>query len=149
MPEKKLDIESLKEIIRIMKENDVSEISIEQGGTKIHVKQDHTQQASIGYNMPVPVSQDKLSHLVAETNVKDSVFISAPIVGTFYRAPKPDAAPYVEAGDEVKSGQVICMIEAMKIMNEITADMDCTILEILLDNGQAVEYDQPIFRVKQ
>ncbi len=151
MPERKgLDIESLKEIIKIMKENDVAELSIEQGGLKIHVKQLHAQQlASVSYTTPVPIAHEVTTHAISpESAKKDAVYISAPMVGTFYRAPSPDAEPYVEVGSEVKAGQVICIIEAMKLMNEISADMDCTILEILVDNGQAVEYDQPIFRVK-
>lgn len=151
MPERKgLDIEYLKEIIKIVKENDLAEVSIEQGGLKIHVKQSHTQPlASVSYTTPVPMAHDVTTHKVSsEIAPKDSVYISAPMVGTFYRSPSPDAEPYVEVGSEVKAGQVICIIEAMKLMNEISADMDCTILEILVDNGQAVEYDQPIFRVK-
>lgn len=151
MPERKgLDIESLKEIIKIMKESDIAEVSIEQGGLKIHVKQWHAQQlASVSYTTPVPVASEVTTLMVSpEPSRKDTAYISAPMVGTFYRAPSPDAEPYVEVGSEVKAGQVICVIEAMKLMNEISADMDCTILEILVDNGQAVEYDQPIFRVK-
>lgn len=147
MPEKKsLDIELLKEIIKIMKESDLTEISIEQGGVKIHVKQDRAQQVPVAY--PVPISHEKVPSQVSEETADDSTFITAPMVGVFYRAAKPDSEPYVEVGDEVKSGQVICIIEAMKIMNEITADMDCTILEILVENGKAVEYDQPLFRVR-
>jgi len=71
------------------------------------------------------------------------------MVGTFYRAPSPDAAPFVNVGDTVRKGQTIAIIEAMKIMNELEAEFDCKILEILVENGQPVEYDMPLFRVEK
>ncbi len=75
--------------------------------------------------------------------------INSPMVGTFYRAPSPDAAPFVNVGDTVKKGQTIAIIEAMKIMNELEAEFDCKILEILVENGQPVEYDMPLFKVEK
>jgi len=150
MPEKKgLDMDILKEIIKIMKENDLSEICIEQGGLKIQVKQGYTQPTHAVYNVPIQTIPEK-AHATAETQITEdsSVFISSPLVGTFYESPKPGEEPFVKVGDSVKTGQVICIIEAMKIMNEITADMDCEILEILVKNGQSVECEQPLFRVR-
>ncbi len=70
------------------------------------------------------------------------------MVGTFYRSASPESEPFVNVGDEVKADQVICVIDAMKLMNEVTADMDGVIVEILAEDGQPVEYDQPIFRIK-
>jgi acetyl-CoA carboxylase biotin carboxyl carrier protein len=70
--------------------------------------------------------------------------ISAPIVGTFYRAPSPDASPYINIGDKITAGQVICIIEAMKIMNEIESEVSGTVIEVLVDNAQPVEYNQPL-----
>jgi len=150
MPEKKgLDIETLKEIINIMKEYDLSEICIEQNGVKMQVKQGYAQPPPAEYTVPVqPVHEKPELVIEHETSKDNSVFISAPIVGTFYETPKPGEKPYVKIGDSVTAGQVICIIEAMKIMNEITADMDCDILEILVKNGQDVEYSQSIFRVR-
>ena len=150
MPEKKgLDIETLKEIINIMKENDLSEICIEQNGVKMQVKQGYAQPTHPVYNIPVQTVHEKPEPVIEQETSKDnSVFISAPIVGTFYEAPKPGENPYVKVGDSVTAGQVICIIEAMKIMNEITADMDCDILDVLVKNGQDVEYAQSIFRVR-
>ena len=147
MPEKKgLDIETLKEIINIMKEYDLSEICIEQNGVKMQVKQGYAQPTHPVYSVPAQTKPEPV--IEQETSKDNSVFISAPIVGTFYEAPKPGEKPYVNVGDSVTAGQVICIIEAMKIMNEITADMDCDILEILVKNGQDVEYSQSIFRVR-
>jgi len=75
--------------------------------------------------------------------------IKSPMVGTFYQAPSPDSPPYVKVGDKVKKGQTLCIIEAMKIMNELVAEFDCEILEILVEDGEPVEYDTPLFRVKR
>lgn len=150
MPEKKgLDLDTLKEIIKIMKENDLSEICIEQSGLKIQVKQEYNQPTHAVYNVPIQTMPEK-THTTAETQVTEdhSVFISSPLVGTFYESPKPGEEPFVKVGDNVKTGQVLCIIEAMKIMNEITADMDCEILEVLVKNGQSVECEQPLFRVR-
>ena len=75
--------------------------------------------------------------------------ITSPMVGTFYQAPSPDSPPYVKVGDKVKKGQTLCIIEAMKIMNELEAEFDCEILEVLVEDGQPVEFDTPLFRVKK
>ena len=75
--------------------------------------------------------------------------ITSPMVGTFYQAPSPDSPPYVKVGDKVKKGQTLCIIEAMKIMNELEAEFECEILEILVEDGQPVEFDTPLFRVKR
>ncbi len=75
--------------------------------------------------------------------------ISSPMVGTFYQAPSPDSPPYVRVGDKIKKGQTLCIIEAMKIMNELEAEFDMEILEILVEDGEPVEFDTPLFRVKR
>ena len=150
MPEKKsLDMETLKEIIKIMKENDLSEVCIEQGGLKIQVKQGYNQPTHEVYSVPVQTVHEKAS---AGTEVQipedSSIFILSPLVGTFYESPKPGEKPFTNVGDNVIAGQVICVIEAMKIMNEISADMDCEILEVMVKNGQSVMSEQPLFRVR-
>jgi len=81
--------------------------------------------------------------------VVEGDLITSPMVGTFYQAPSPDSPPYVKVGDKVKKGQTLCIIEAMKIMNELEAEFDCEILEILVEDGQPVEFDTPLFRVKR
>jgi len=81
--------------------------------------------------------------------VLEGELITSPMVGTFYQAPSPDSPPYVKVGDKVKKGQTLCIIEAMKIMNELEAEFDCEILEILVEDGQPVEFDTPLFRVKR
>ncbi len=80
---------------------------------------------------------------------EEGEIISSPMVGTFYQAPSPDSPPYVRVGDKVKKGQTLCIIEAMKIMNELEAEFDMEILEILVEDGEPVEFDTPLFRVKR
>ena len=96
--------------------------------------------------------------MVSETELRENVsgkkeeppegkLVKSPLVGTFYAAPSQDAAPYVKVGDPVKKGQVLAIVEAMKLMNEINSEMDGEIAEICVGNGQVVEYDQPLFRI--
>ena len=80
---------------------------------------------------------------------EEILFITSPIVGTFYSAPAPDAPAFVKVGDQVKNGQTVCILEAMKLMNEIQSDFDCEIEAVLVSNEQKVEYGQPLFRVKK
>jgi len=80
---------------------------------------------------------------------EEGEIIASPMVGTFYQAPSPDSPPYVKVGDKVKKGQTLCIIEAMKIMNELEAEYDLEILDILVEDGQPVEFDTPLFRVKR
>ena len=95
---------------------------------------------------PAPATQQVEARVECEAQ---GDIISSPMVGTFYQAPSPDSPPYVKVGDKVKKGQTLCIIEAMKIMNEIEAEFDCEILEVLVEDGQPVEFDTPLFRVKR
>ena len=150
MPDKKgLDLEILKEIIKIMKDEDLSEVSIKQNDVKMQVKRTFAQPivAAQGAAMLKVPEEIERSSQVGNT-AEDLAVIQAPMVGTFYRSPSPEAESYVNVGDEIESGQVICIIEAMKLMNEITADQDGEIVDILVEDGQPVEYDQPMFRVR-
>ena len=147
MAEKGLNLEILKEVIQIMKDEDLSEISIEQNDIKVHVKRASAESSVVTQGAAVLTVQGEASPPEPE-NTAGLVVIPSPMVGTFYRAPSPEAEPYVNVGDEIKAGQVICTIEAMKLMNEITADLDGEIVEILVEDAQPVEYDQPIFRVR-
>jgi len=97
-------------------------------------------------NVSLPVSQKVEAKVECEV---EGEIISSPMVGTFYQAPSPDSPPYVKVGDKVKKGQTLCIIEAMKIMNELEAEFDCEIVEILVEDGQPVEFDTPLFRVKR
>ena len=101
-------------------------------------------------NTPVVEKEAIVQQIEAKVECEsEGDFITSPMVGTFYQAPSPDSAPYVKVGDKVKKGQTLCIIEAMKIMNELEAEYDLEILEILVEDGQPVEFDTPLFRVKK
>ena len=85
----------------------------------------------------------------SETTEQKGELITSPMVGTFYAAPSPDSPPFVKVGDRVSKGQTLCILEAMKIMNELEAEFDCKILEVLVEDGEPVEYDKPLFRVER
>ncbi len=97
---------------------------------------------------PMPMASDISSADAKETEEED-LFITSPIVGTFYSAPAPDAPAFVHVGDKIKNGSTVCILEAMKLMNEIQCEYDCQIEAVLVSNEQKVEYGQPLFRVKR
>ena len=141
----------LKQIILIMKEDELSEVSIEQKDMKIKVKR-MSERHFIANQGLAMLSASEAAVSSPATDAADSsddlVIIKAPMVGTFYRAPSPEAEPLVNVGDDVEVDQVICVIDAMKLMNEITADISGEVADILVEDGQPVEYDQPIFRIR-
>jgi len=148
-----MNIKEIKEMINLMNENGLVEIEIEKDGMRIRLKK--VGAAIEAFSGPVVIEREKISQGPAkempeaakETTVK-TIEIKAPMVGTFYRAPSPEAPPYVEVGQTVEVGQVICIIEAMKLMNEIKSEIKGKILEILVDNAEPVEFGQPIFLIE-
>ncbi|OGW48855.1 MAG: acetyl-CoA carboxylase, biotin carboxyl carrier protein [Nitrospirae bacterium RBG_19FT_COMBO_42_15] len=153
-----MNIKELKELIDLMKNADISELEIEKGGVKVKLKKGHSfiAPAVSAAEIPMPQAIDKEAAAAkAERSVfpsteeeKGLVTVASPIVGTFYRAPAPDAKPYVEVGDIVKKGQVLCLVEAMKLMNEIESELNGKISAILVDNGHPVEYGEALFKVE-
>ncbi len=159
MAEKDTDIKKIKQLIEIMKENGLVEIEIKHDDDKIVLKRAQPQQVISGIPMmgsesAVPVglggtegvSKSSAPHPVSSQ--EDLVEIKSPIVGTFYATPSPDSEPYVDIDSAVGPQTVVCIIEAMKVMNEIKAETSGTIVEILVTNGQAVEYGQVLFKVR-
>jgi len=155
------DLQKIKKLIEIMKQNELVEVEIKHGDDKIFLKRSQPQQpavtalptigpesgaAPVGPN--AAQSSAALSQPSAPQPDEDLVEIKSPIVGTFYVTPSPDSEPYVELGSAVRPQTVVCIIEAMKVMNEIKAEASGTIAEILVTNGQAVEYGQVLYRVK-
>jgi acetyl-CoA carboxylase biotin carboxyl carrier protein len=161
-----MDLAYLKKVIKLIEKSDVDEIEIEEEGKKIRVaKHKNSQSPSLmpaAYQMPVPVTPTpsaapepalpaagpSSAQAPAKTETK-SHEVRSPIVGTFYRAPAPDAEPYVEVGQEVSVGTVLCIVEAMKLMNEIESDVNGRIVQILVENGKPVEYNQPLFVIEK
>lgn len=171
MAQKDSDLQKIKELIEVMKQNDLAEIEIRHGDEQIILKRFQpapalgssvTGQPVINPNISSASSGPPTMEISADSPQKqpagrtvpavqqqqELVEIKSPIVGTFYEAPSPDSEPYVEIGSHVEPQTVVCIIEAMKVMNEIKAETRGTIAEILVTTGQAVEYGQVLFRVK-
>jgi len=148
--EKKLDLEIISEIIRIFKESDIAKLELSTKDFKIKLSKFGEFQAvptiSLSNLQPTQATQEAPKVEVKEE--KNIHIIKSPLVGTFYRAPAPGAKPFVEVGSRVKKGDVLCIIEAMKIMNEVKSDVDGVVEEILVENGQPVEYGQPLFKIR-
>ncbi|MDH5767523.1 MAG: acetyl-CoA carboxylase biotin carboxyl carrier protein [Nitrospirota bacterium] len=142
-----MELEELKELIELLKATDITELQLEKDGTKIKIKREKILSS---IEMPVQKFQVFNEKITVETEEETQrlVTVTAPIVGTFYRSPAPDAAPFIEIGLRVKKGQVLCIIEAMKLMNEIESDVDGIIVKALVENGQPVEYGEPLFLIE-
>jgi len=138
-----MDLEKVKELIKLIEESDVNEITIEEDGARITVRKGvagEVVQSEV--NEAAIENEQDLASQARPTNWKS---ISAPMVGTFYRSPSPDANPFVEEGDIIEEGQTVCILEAMKLMNEITAEEKGVIKQVLAANGGSVEYGQELF----
>jgi acetyl-CoA carboxylase biotin carboxyl carrier protein len=141
-----MEIDDLKELIDLIKETDITDLQLEKDGTKVRIKRERMLS-------PMEIQVQKLGGLqekVISTAEEETrlITITSPIVGTFYRAPSPEAAPFIEIGSRVKKGQVLCIVEAMKLMNEIESEVDGTVIKILVENGQPVEYGEPLFLIE-
>ena len=122
-----MDLEKIEGLVKIIEDSSLNEFTYKDKDVKI--------------------TMSKLDHPPVEE--EESLFITSPIVGTFYSAAAPDVPAFVKVGDQVKAGQTVCILEAMKLMNEIQSDYDCEIEAVLVSNEQKVEYGQPLFRVKR
>ncbi|MDT8318382.1 MAG: acetyl-CoA carboxylase biotin carboxyl carrier protein [bacterium] len=143
-----MDIKQLKQVVKILKDNDLNEIEIEDNDSRIVVKSGIGQVAAPLMAQPAAQPQ-AASEAAVDTKkpVSKYAVIKSPMVGTFYRSPSPDAEFYVEKGQFVNKGQTICIVEAMKLMNEIESDVKGQVVSILVENGQPVEYGEPLFEI--
>ena len=153
-----MDIEQIRKLLDelavFMKKNDLSELELDADGAKVRLKKTGTQvhhqfiAAPPGSApQPAPAPQPAVPSAAGQPEQPGTVRIMSPMVGTFYRSPKADADHFVEVGDDADEDTVLCVIEAMKVMNEIRAERKGRILEILVENGEPVEYGQPLFLV--
>lgn len=157
-----MDLNYLKKLLKIVNDSGVDEVEIEEEGAKIRVKKspavpENTLPSFLPYSIPAQpnLAQPAAAPQVVEKKPEKAVEekgvsyyeVKSPIVGTFYRAPSPDAEPYVKVGDMVNAGQALCIIEAMKLMNEIESDVSGKIVKILIDNAKPVEYGQTMFLI--
>jgi acetyl-CoA carboxylase biotin carboxyl carrier protein len=153
-------VEEIKKLIKLVEESQIGELEVRRWWGTIRISRNsHSTAPFHGQVIQVPqpaVAPEASSHAAANApsakEAKDVEtglhVIRSPMVGTFYRAPAPDADPYVEAGRRVEPGQTVCIIEAMKLMNEIESEISGTIAKVLVENGQPVEYGQPLFHVR-
>jgi acetyl-CoA carboxylase biotin carboxyl carrier protein len=148
---------NIKELIRIFDKSSMSKLKITEGDFSIemkkssstHVSSDELQTSIVEARLQQQIVQKEVSEQSAQ-EVKNSLpTFKSPMVGTFYKAPSPGAEPFVKIGSVVKKGQPIAIVEAMKIMNEIDAEFDCRIVDILAEDGQPVEFDMPLFSVEK
>ncbi len=155
------NIETIKELVSMMSEHDLVEIKIVDGDSKIHLKRPNPQENAPVITqvpmhppvMPAPAAAPAAPAQPAAATAPpaasdDTPAIKSPIVGTFYTSPSPDSEPFVKVGDRVTADTVVCIVEAMKVMNEIKAEMDGIIEQVCVSNGEAVEFGQALFKVK-
>jgi len=138
-----MDLEKIEKLVKIIEDSTMQEFSYVEGETEIYMSKSGTL---------APLQPLATTAITEETGQvdeeKEEHYILSPIVGTFYSAQSPDSKPFVTVGDKVKAGETVCILEAMKLLNEIESDDDCMIEAVLVSNGQKVEYGQPLFRIK-
>jgi len=159
-----MDLAEIKRLIKLVESSDIEELEIQEKGFQIRISKGKGVVADQKAASPpvLSLSHQTVSAANFETSVQEAkiepvssgesdnvVEIRSPMVGTFYRAPAPDAEPYVKVGDHIQHGKILCIIEAMKLMNEIEAEISGKIIKILVENGQPVEYNQPLFLVEK
>jgi acetyl-CoA carboxylase biotin carboxyl carrier protein len=154
-----VDFNEIRKLVRLLENSQINEIEIFDKGRKIRLSKSGPSNGQLGMVMPsmmmpqaaisstlaAPQSAVIIPQTEAGRNAKQ---VKSPMVGTFYGAPSPDAEPYVQVGDLVQKGQTLCIIEAMKLMNEIEAEYSGRVVEILVENAQPVEFDQPLFNIE-
>jgi acetyl-CoA carboxylase biotin carboxyl carrier protein len=149
-------------LAEVLRRHDLSEIEIEQDGLRLYLRRgaEPAPAASVvalpthappspAAHAPPPSSAPAPAAHSTDTSDGNVSYITSPFVGTFYRSPSPDTAPFVDVGTRVRKGQVLCIVEAMKLMNEIESEIEGSVVQILVENGQVVEYGEPLFKIKQ
>ena len=154
-----MEFENLLTIIKTVSDSELTDFDYEENGTRIRLKKKKETVVVSGASSNVPVmglenirtvenvAAVNTANTQADNSEPEGMIVKSPLVGTFYAAPAEDADPFVSVGDQVKKGQTLAIVEAMKLMNEIESDFDGKVAEIYVENGQAVEYGQPLFRI--
>lgn len=155
-----MDINLVKKLVKVLEESKLSELEVEQEGLKVKLSKSfpsrgesfaphHYVQLQTSMQQEPGKEESATKEVAKKEDVIENIHeVKSPIVGSFYRAPSPDAEPYVRVGDKVSVGTVLCIIEAMKLMNEIISEVDGEVVKIMVENGQPVEYNQPLFQIK-
>jgi acetyl-CoA carboxylase biotin carboxyl carrier protein len=144
-----ISLKQLKNLLKALEEEGVSEFEYKDDKYSLRVGFGGRLPPSVAQALPVPTTIVQEQPKVAESESSDIVFVTSPFVGTFYRSPSPDSEPFVEVGQLVKVGQSLCIVEAMKLMNEIESEHEGTVLEVLVENGTSVEFGQKLFKLKK
>jgi acetyl-CoA carboxylase biotin carboxyl carrier protein len=160
-----LDLKELKEILQILEEKEITEFELEEEGMKLRIRKagppsaNHAAAPPLPPLMPavvpplgpipIPPPPPAAAPAVAEAEDPDLTVVKSPIVGTFYRTPDPNSPPFVDTGDRVRVGQVLCIIEAMKLMNEIEAEVAGEVVKVHRETGQPVQYGDPLFTIRR
>lgn len=147
-----MDLNLFKKLIRLVEKSEITEFSVEEGDLKIKIAKNLS--SNNVHIPPVQSGQNSNEVVLPQTSVSTLPTshlheIRSPIVGTFYRSPAPEANSFVKEGDKVSPGKVLCIVEAMKLMNEIECDVSGQIVQILVENGKPVEYNQPLFLIEE
>jgi acetyl-CoA carboxylase biotin carboxyl carrier protein len=151
-----MELKEIKELIRLVAESGVSEVEVERGDFKVSIKKAE-EKTTIIQQVAAPVTHNieaapiASNHIPAATSApaaSNLITIKSPMIGTYYKTPSPDKPAFVNVGDEIKVGQVLCIVEAMKLFNEIESEVTGRIVKILVENASPVEYDQPLFLVE-
>jgi len=150
--------EEIRELIKLVEESNIDELEVSRWGRRVRIRKNMTNNRSSDMTVKEVDSKKKitenvelLENVVKEKSIQDDKLfeVKSPMVGTFYRAPAPDTEPYIKEGEFVRKGQVLCIIEAMKLMNEIEAERDGKIVRIVVQNAQPVEYNQTLFLMSE
>jgi acetyl-CoA carboxylase biotin carboxyl carrier protein len=147
-----MDLRKLKKLIDLVQESGIAELEITEGEEKVRIVKAGRGNPEVVATGPTPAASAAATSAapppVEAASVVEGHAVKSPMVGTFYRAPSPGAKPFVEVGDTVKAGQTVCIIEAMKLLNEIESDKDGVVKAILAENGQPVEYGEPLLTIE-
>lgn len=155
-----MNIKEIKDLIKLLDGTEITELDVASEGNRVVIKKGHSSPTQFIQSLPAVSAPAQAASVAAPASTTaeeknepalkpNQVMIVAPMVGTFYRAPSPEAAPYVEAGQVIEAGQVVCIIEAMKLMNEIESENRGKIVQILAENAQPVEFGQPLFIIEK
>ena len=143
-----MNIKKIEEVVRLMEKHNLTEISIEEEGVKIHLRKGSSGTIETSIQVPPSVVVPQKEKIPEKEDKGNAVEIKAPMVGTFYKSPSPEAKAFVEVGAKVKEGDVLCIIEAMKLMNEIKCEVKGKVVDVLIENGNPVEFGQVLFLVE-
>ena len=147
-----MDLRKIKKLIEMLQESDLNEIEVKEGEESVRInrkKEVHINPAASQVSISAPAPQQSVSPpAIEEEPTHELAKITSPMVGTFYRSPAPGKPAFVEIGQKVKAGDVVCIVEAMKMMNQVKSDVDGVVREIHIEDGQPVEFDQPLISIE-